>query len=79
MKNTRLSRSEIVDPSEEILACVQGRDCSRTPMLWSSKEYAGFTKGRPWLPVDSDYKKLNVKAQTADRYSMLNLYRILYI
>jgi glycosidase len=48
-------------------------------MLWSSKEYAGFTKGRPWLPVDSDYKKLNVKAQTADRYSMLNLYRILYI
>ncbi len=78
MKNTRLSRSEIVDPlGKRYWPVYRGRDCSRTPMLWNSKEHAGFTKGRPWLPVDSDYKKLNVKAETADRYSMLNLYRSL--
>ncbi|HPR36550.1 MAG TPA: alpha-glucosidase [Spirochaetota bacterium] len=78
MKNTRLSRSEIVDPlGRRYWPVYRGRDCSRTPMLWNSREHAGFTKGRPWLPVDSDYKKLNVKSQTADRYSMLNLYRTL--
>ncbi len=76
MKNTRLARSEIVDPlGRRYWPVYRGRDCSRTPMLWSAKQHAGFTHARPWLPVDSSYKTLNVRALTGDRYSMLNLYR----
>lgn len=76
MKNTRLSRSEIVDPlGKRYWPVYIGRDAARTPMLWNSRENAGFSGARPWLPVDSDYKTLNVKQQSKDRYSILNLYR----
>ncbi|HON16902.1 MAG TPA: alpha-glucosidase [Spirochaetota bacterium] len=76
MTNTRLRRSEIVDPlGKRYWPVYSGRDCSRTPMLWNSKENAGFSETRPWLPVDSNYKKINVKSQMKDRYSILNLYR----
>ncbi len=76
MKNTRLGRGEIVDPlGKRYWPVYSGRDCSRTPMLWSGKTSAGFTSGKPWLPVDSDYKTINVRAQSADKYSILNLYR----
>ena len=27
------------------------RDNARTPMQWSSEENAGFSKGKPWMPV----------------------------
>lgn len=33
---------------------------SRTPMQWSKEVNAGFTKGTPWLPVNSDYIQTNV-------------------
>ena len=33
------------------------RDSARTPMQWNTDANAGFTKGRPWLPVYNDYKK----------------------
>ncbi len=76
MKNTRLNRNEIVDPlGKKYWPVYRGRDCSRTPMLWSGKHNAGFSQVKPWLPVDSDYKKINVKTQTADRYSILNHYK----
>jgi alpha-glucosidase len=44
-------------------------------MLWNSRSYAGFSQVRPWLPVDSGYKNINVRSQMNDRYSILNLYR----
>ncbi len=76
MKNARLSRSDIVDPlGKRFWPVYRGRDCSRAPMLWNGKQYAGFSHTRPWLPVDSDYKSNNVRSQMNDRYSLLNLYR----
>jgi alpha-glucosidase len=76
MKNTKLARSEIVDPlGRRYWPVYSGRDCSRTPMLWSASRNAGFSRARPWLPVDSSYEMLNVKTQAADRYSKLNFYR----
>lgn len=76
MKNTKLGRSEIVDPlGKRYWPVYRGRDCSRTPMLWNSRQNAGFTKGSSWLPVDSSYKKNNVRSLSQDRYSILNLYR----
>lgn len=47
------------------------RDSSRTPMQWSVKPGAGFTTSPDaWLPI-GDAKAANVKAQMADRQSIL--------
>jgi alpha-glucosidase len=52
-----------------------GRDPVRTPMQWSAAPNAGFTAGRPWLPLADDYARVNVDAQRADPASMLALHR----
>jgi alpha-glucosidase len=52
-----------------------GRDPERTPMQWSAAAQAGFTRGKPWLPVAPDYRDVNVETQRADARSMLTLYR----
>ncbi len=76
MSNTKLARSEIVDPlGKKFWPIYKGRDVSRTPMQWDQSDYAGFSTVRPWLPVNSDYEKVNAAAQMKDRYSILNLYR----
>ncbi|MBX6320654.1 MAG: DUF3459 domain-containing protein [Rhodospirillaceae bacterium] len=54
-----------------------GRDPARTPMRWDGGRNAGFTRGRPWLPVGPDQETVNVEAQAADPRSMLSLYRAL--
>jgi oligo-1,6-glucosidase len=51
------------------------RDNSRTPMQWNATAQAGFTTGKPWLPVNGNYTSLNVKAQEADTASILNFIR----
>ncbi len=35
-------------------------------MQWSNEENAGFTSGKPWLKVNPNYQKINVKAALAD-------------
>jgi alpha-glucosidase len=54
-----------------------GRDPSRTPMQWDATASAGFSRGRPWLPVESDFPARTVAAQQADGRSMLALTRAL--
>ncbi|MGE5359832.1 MAG: alpha-amylase family glycosyl hydrolase [Bacteroidales bacterium] len=54
-----------------------GRDAERTPMQWDDGEHAGFTTGVPWLPVQPDFRHVNVAAQRADPSSTLSLYRAL--
>ena len=44
-------------------------------MQWSPEQNAGFTTGRPWLPVADDYRVLNVEDERDDPRSMLTLYR----
>ncbi|KAB8140026.1 DUF3459 domain-containing protein [Chloroflexia bacterium SDU3-3] len=53
-----------------------GRDPGRTPMLWDDSPHAGFTTGRPWLPL-GDHAARNVAAQRRDPGSLLALYRSL--
>ena len=53
----------------------KGRDGERTPMQWSTAPNAGFTKGKPWLPVPPTYRTHNVAAERADPNSILNFYR----
>lgn len=51
------------------------RDNARTPMQWDGSINAGFTTGRPWLKVNSNYKKINVKNQIKDKNSIYNYYK----
>ena len=55
-----------------------GRDPVRAPMPWTGDAlHAGFTSGAPWLPLNADWHRRNVAAQSADPGSMLGLYRAL--
>jgi alpha-glucosidase len=62
---------------EEALACVHefSRDSARTPMQWNAEKNAGFTSGKPWLPVHDDYESVNVEVQEKDADSVLNWFR----
>lgn len=62
------------DPWGEAVAHLS-RDGARTPMQWTAGEHAGFTTGKPWLPVSRSHEEDNVQTQLGDPGSMLNLYR----
>ena len=53
----------------------KGRDGERTPMQWTPGKNAGFTKGKPWLPIPPSYKTHNVETELADPDSVLSFYR----
>jgi alpha-glucosidase len=52
-----------------------GRDPQCVPMQWNGSRFAGFTTGRPWLPVATDYGTINVAAEQKGSASILSLYR----
>lgn len=51
------------------------RDNSRTPMQWDSTATAGFTTGKPWLPINDNKTTVNVAASLQDDNSILNYVR----
>jgi alpha-glucosidase len=53
----------------------KGRDGERTPMQWSSAANAGFTQGKPWLPVPESAKTHNVEAESKDPNSVFSFYK----
>ena len=62
---------------EEALRAVQfqSRDNARTPMQWTRDTNAGFTSGKPWLPVHKDFMDCCVEAESEDGTSVLSYYR----
>ena len=42
------------------------RDHGRTPMQWDDSPNAGFTTGKPWLKINSNYKTVNVSKELSD-------------
>jgi len=64
------------DP-EEVMASihVRSRDNARTPMQWTAGENAGFTTGKPWMPVNPNYTEINAEAALADPDSVFHYYR----
>jgi alpha-glucosidase len=53
-----------------------GRDPERTPMPWDAVSHcAGFTTGRPWLPLPPDWETCNVENMRKEESSILSLYR----
>ncbi len=54
----------------------KGRDGERTPMQWTPGPQAGFsTDPHTWLPVEADYKTVNVQTQSAEKASLFNWYK----
>lgn len=53
------------------------RDNARTPMQWDATENAGFSTGKPWLKVNSNYKNINVANSFMDTFSILDCYSYL--
>ena len=53
----------------------KGRDGQRTPMQWDQSENAGFSKGKPWLPVPPTAKTHNVADEQKDPDSIFSFYK----
>jgi glycosidase len=49
----------------------------RRPMQWNADASAGFTTGKPWRPLDTNFQEVNVSAQTNEPNSLLTHYRTL--
>ena len=63
--------------SDEALTILdrRSRDNSRTPMQWSAKNNAGFSKVSPWINVADNYKSINVENEKNDKDSILSFYK----
>jgi alpha-glucosidase len=74
--NVPIAPDDVQDPAEKNEPGLGlGRDPERTPMPWDGSASAGFTTGRPWLPIGADHEEVNVAALEQDRASILHLYR----
>ncbi|WP_243636307.1 alpha-amylase family glycosyl hydrolase [Flavobacterium aquariorum] len=51
------------------------RDKSRSPMQWNGNAFAGFSKEKTWIKINSDYKKNNVQELLNKENSILNRYK----
>jgi alpha-glucosidase len=56
---------------------VASRDPERTPLPWRDGPGAGFTTGRPWLPLGPEAGRRSIARQDGDPGSMLALTRAL--
>ncbi|WP_411891643.1 alpha-glucosidase [Yoonia sp. SDW83-1] len=74
---TELTYDELTDPPAlRFWPAIKGRDGCRTPMVWEKdKPNAGFSTGRPWLPVKPPQAALSVDAQEAANDSTLHFYK----
>lgn len=78
MRNTNIKKEDIRDPlGKKFWPFFKGRDRARTPMQWSDEPEAGFTRGKPWLPVNTNHSKINVVTQKEDATSLYHHYETL--
>ena len=71
-----IAREAGLSDAEALAVCNRlSRDNARTPMQWTTDANAGFTTGTPWLPVNTNYRTINVAAEEPDAGSVLNYYR----
>lgn len=53
----------------------KSRDNSRTPVQWDSSTNAGFTNGKPWIPIGNSYESINAKMALEDKDSVFYHYK----
>lgn len=74
MYNDRIAKGYSMEVIMDAIRHI-GRDNARTPMQWDDGPYAGFSDAAPWIDVNPNYPKINVKSQRADENSVLSYYR----
>ena len=81
MQQVRIPDSEVQDPQGLLMPGKNlSRDGGRTPMQWDGTEGAGFSKHKPWMRLDEQYRENNVAEQKEDPDSLLNFYhRLIHI
>ena len=76
MKDGVIAPDQVQDPAEKNQPGIgMGRDPERTPMLWDNSANAGFTTGKPWLPINPEFTNYTVETESKDKGSVLSLYR----
>lgn len=53
----------------------RSRDNARTPMQWDSTRNAGFSEAEPWIPVNPNYREINVRQSLSDPDSVFRYYQ----
>lgn len=73
---TELAYHELIDPQgKSFWPDDKGRDGCRTPMVWDETDNAGFSTGKPWLPVKAPQASRAASTQANDPNSVLAFYR----
>ncbi|WP_210409535.1 alpha-glucosidase [Leptospira levettii] len=62
----------------KLLGIYINRDNCRLPMLWDDSKNAGFTNGKPWLPVESFQSGDTVFGQKNDPISLWKHYQTMF-
>jgi alpha-glucosidase len=76
LSDVAIEPSQVQDPRElREPGLALGRDPVRTPMPWDDSENAGFTRAKPWLPLNDDWPTRNVMRMSEEPRSILMLYR----
>jgi alpha-glucosidase len=76
MENTDIPKHRIRDLYGKIFyPLYKGRDGARTPMQWNSTDFAGFSTVKPFLPVNKNYKLINVETEANDEKSIYSVYK----
>ena len=78
LRNLTIPNAQAADPPARRASFLfpwWNRDQARGPMPWRAGPGAGFSAGRPWLPIAPDAARRNVEAQDADPQSVLSTYR----
>lgn len=76
MTDVPIPASKVQDPFEKSdPGFGLGRDPERTPMQWDASKNAGFSDGKPWLPLARNFEAHNAEAQQQDPTSILALYK----
>lgn len=57
------------------IVCKYSRDNARVPFQWDDSLHAGFTEGKPWLKVNPEYEKINLKQQQENPDSVYHYYK----
>jgi alpha-glucosidase len=77
LPDVKIGKAETVDPPARRASWTfpwWNRDQCRSPMPWTSEPGAGFTAGRPWLPLAPDARTRNVAAEASDPRSVMAAY-----
>lgn len=79
MTDLIISWEDTVDPKacnkNESTYYTVSRDPVRTPMQWNNSKNAGFSQVKPWLPINDNYKCINVQTQRTQQKSHLNTFK----